>query len=97
MEGRTAAWKGELGARKEGDCLMAQQVKNQPEIRRHRRPWIHFLGQEGTLEREMATYSCILALEVQWTEEYGRYSPKGLRESDMTEQLSTHPHNSREL
>ena len=56
---------------------MAQRVRNQPEIRRHRRLWFHFLGQEDTLEGEMATYSGILALEIQWTEECGRLQSKG--------------------
>ena len=35
----------------------------------------------------MATHSNILAWKIPWTEEPG-YSPWGLKESDMTEQLS---------
>ena len=44
--------------------------------------WIWSLGWEDPLEKEMATYSSILALEIPWTEE-----PSGLqghKESDMT-------------
>ena len=33
--------------------------------------WIGSLGQEDPLEREMATYSSILAWEIPWTEEHG--------------------------
>ena len=33
----------------------------------------------------MATHSSILALKMPWTEEPGRYSPQGYKESDMTE------------
>ena len=41
------------------------------------------LGQEDTLEKEMATHSSILALEIPWTEEPGGpHSPWGRKESD---------------
>ena len=35
------------------------------------------LGQEDPLEKEMATYSSILAWKIPWTEEPGGYSPRG--------------------
>ena len=35
------------------------------------------LGQEGPLEKEMATYSSILAWEIPWTEKPDGYSPWG--------------------
>ena len=38
----------------------------------------------GVLEKEMATYSSILAWRIPWIEEPG-YSPWGLIESDTTE------------
>ena len=44
--------------------------------------WVQSLGQEELLEKEMATYSSILAWEIPWTEEPGRYSPWGRKESD---------------
>ena len=33
--------------------------------------WVQSLGQEDTLEKEMATHSSILAWEISWTEEPG--------------------------
>ena len=33
--------------------------------------WVQSLGQEDPLEKEMATYSSILAWEIPWTEELG--------------------------
>ena len=51
--------------------------------------WIQFLGQENTLEKEMATHSRILAWETLWAEEPGRLGTSmGMQESDTTEQLS---------
>ena len=44
------------------------------------------------LEKEMATHSSILAWEIPWTEEAGRYSPWGHKDSDTTESLNTHTH-----
>ena len=38
----------------------------------------------------MATHSSILAWRIPWTEESGRLSSRGRKESDTTEQLSTH-------
>ena len=38
--------------------------------------WVRFLGQEDPLEKEMATYSSILAWRIPWTEEPGR-TPAG--------------------
>ena len=44
------------------------------------------LGQEDVLEKEMATYSCILAWEIPWTEKPGGLQSIGLQqESDVTE------------
>ena len=34
--------------------------------------WVQFLGQEDTLEKEMATHSSIFAWEIPWTEEPSR-------------------------
>ena len=45
------------------------------------------LGWEDPLEKEMATYSSILASKIPWTEESGGLSPWGRKESDTTEQL----------
>ena len=50
------------------------------------------LGWEDPLEEDMATHSSILAWEIPWTEEAGRYSPWGHKDSDTTESLNTHTH-----
>ena len=50
---------------------MAQQVKNLPAMYI---TWVRFLGQEDSLEKDMATHSSILAWEISWTEE-----PSGLQ------------------
>ena len=43
-----------------------------------------FLGWEDPLEKEMATHSSILALEILWTEEPGRLQTIRSQELDMT-------------
>ena len=48
--------------------LVAQMVKNLPEIQETQ---VRSLGQEGPLEKEMATHSSILVLRIPWTEEPG--------------------------
>ena len=47
------------------------------------------LDQEDPLEKEMATHFSILAWRIPWTEEPIRLPSMGLKESDMTERLST--------
>ena len=45
---------------------------------------VQSLGQEDPLEKEMATYSSVLAWEIPWTEEPGRLQSMGSQELDMT-------------
>ena len=40
---------------------------------------VQSLGQEDLLEKEMATYSSILAWKTPWTEEFGRLQSMGLQ------------------
>ena len=40
---------------------------------------------EEPLEKEMATYSSILARKISWTKEPGGLQSRGVAESDMTE------------
>jgi len=47
---------------------VAQTVKNQPAVQE---TWVQSLGQEDSLENEMATHSRILAWRIPWTEEPG--------------------------
>jgi len=74
---------------------VAQTVKRLPTMRE---TWVQSLGQEGLLEKEMATHSSILAWKIPWTEEPGRLrslvgcSPWGRKESDKTEWLHFHFH-----
>ena len=50
--------------------------------------WVKSLGQEDSLENEMATHSSTLAWKILWTEKPGAgYSPWGRKESDTTEWL----------
>ena len=44
-------------------------VKNLPAVQRS---WVLSLGQKDSLEKEMATYSSILAWKIPWTEKLGR-------------------------
>ena len=44
-----------------------------------RETWVQSLGLEDLLEKEMATYSSILAWKIPWTEEPGRLQSVGLQ------------------
>ena len=61
---------------------MTQMVKN---LCATQETWVRSLGRKDPLEKEMATYSSILAWRTPWTEE-----PGGLAESDPTEQVVSH-------
>ena len=47
--------------------------------------WVQSLGQEDSLEEEMATHFSILAWEIPWPEEPGGLQLMGHKESDTTE------------
>ena len=49
-------------------------VKNPPAMQEM---WVQSLGQEDSLDEEMATHSSILAWEIPWTEETGRLQSMG--------------------
>ena len=53
-------------------------VKNTPTMQE---TWVQSLGQEDTLEKEMARRPSILAWEIPWTEEPGGF----VQESDTTQ------------
>ena len=57
-------------------------VKNPPVTQE---TWTQSLGGVDPLEEEMATHFSILAWRIPWTENLAGYSPKGHKESDMTE------------
>ena len=61
--------------------LVAQTVKRLPTMRE---TWVRSLGQEDTLEEEMATHFSILTWRIPWTEQPSGLQPMGLQELDMT-------------
>ena len=63
--------------------LMAQQVKNLPAMQETQETQVQSLGQEDTLEQEIATHSSILTWKIAETEEPGGLQAH--KESDMTE------------
>ena len=69
--------------------LVAQMVKRLPTMQETR---VRSLGWEDLLEKEMATYSSILAWKIPWTVEPGRLQSIGHKESDTTERLHFHFH-----
>ena len=67
---------------------MAQRVKHLPA---RQKTWVRSLGQEDTLEKEMAIQSSTLAWKTPWMEKHDAgYSPRGHKESYMTERLHFH-------
>ena len=54
-------------------------VKNTSAMQETQEMGVQSLGQEDTLEREMATHSRILAWEIPWTEESGGLQSMGLQ------------------
>ena len=54
-----------------------------------RETWIRFLGQEDPLEWDMEENSSILAWKSHGQRSLTGYSPRGLKELDTIEQLST--------
>ena len=66
-------------------CLVSsipQSVKN---LTAMQETWVRFLGQEDPLEKEIPTYSSILAWRIPLTEERGRLQSMGSQELDTTE------------
>ena len=56
--------------------LVAQIVRRLPKMQETR---VQSLGQEDPLEKEMATFSSILAWKIPWTDEPGRLQSMGLQ------------------
>ena len=51
--------------------------------------WVQFLGQEDSLEKEMATHSSIFAWRIPWTEEPGRLQSGGVAKSQTRLSVET--------
>ena len=62
--------------------LIAQLVKN---LSAMQETWVQYLGQEDTLENKMATTPVFLPGESHEQRSLAGYSPKGRKESEMTE------------
>ena len=56
--------------------LVAQLIKSLPAVQE---TWVESLGQEDSLEKEVATHSSILAWRVPWTEEPSSLQSMGLQ------------------
>ena len=64
--------------------LVAQSVKNLPAVQE---TWVQSLGQEDSLENEMATHSSTLAWRIPWADQPGQLvngRGAGSQESDTT-------------
>ena len=73
-----------------GISLVAQLVKNLPDLPEVQKTQVRLLGWEDPLEKEMTTHSSTLAWEIPWAETLAGCSPWGRTESDTTGRLSTH-------
>ena len=67
-------------------------VKNLPEMQKTQEKWVQSLGWEDPLKERMATHSSILAWKIPWTESLVGSGPKGHKELDTTQLLSTKTH-----
>ena len=68
--------------------LVAQTVQRLPTVWE---TWVQSVGQEDLLEKEMVTYSSILAWKTPWTEEPGRlYTVHGVAKSQTRLSNFTH-------
>ena len=66
---------------------MAQRLKRLPAMRGTR---VRSLGQEGLLEKEMATHSSILAWRIPWKEEPGGLQSPGSQRVDRLSDFHFH-------
>ena len=64
---------------------MVQTVKNLPAMQEM---WVQSLGQKDLLEKEMASYSSILAWRIPWSEKPSRLQSTEWKVSDITERLT---------
>ena len=54
-------------------------IKNPPAMQEMPETWVQFLDEEDPLEKEMATYSSILAWKIPWSEDPGGLQSMGLQ------------------
>ena len=65
-------------------------VKNPPAVQEPQEMWVPSLGQEDLLEKEMATYSNILAWKILGWRSLVGYSPWGHKETRLSDFTSFH-------
>ena len=65
---------------------MAQWVDNPPAMQEM---WVQVLGQEDTLEKEMAIHSSNIAWKIPWTEELCRLQSMGSQSQTRLKRLSS--------
>ena len=65
-------------------------IKNLLAMQESREMRVQSLGQEDSLEEEMATHSSILAWKIPWQRHLAGCSLWGRRELDMTQHILTH-------
>ena len=71
--------------------LMAQWVENPPAMQETEETQVRSLGQEDSLEKEMATHSSVLAWKIPWTEEPGGLQSMGSQRV-RHDWVTTHTH-----
>ena len=59
--------------------------------------WVRFLGQEDTLEKEMATHSSILTWRFPWTEDPGRLQSMDHKSRTLLKRLSITQHKAKRI
>ena len=67
-----------------GSLSLLQQIFPTQESNPMQEMWVRSLGQEDSLEKEMATHSSTLAWEIPWTAEPGRLHSVGLQRVRQT-------------
>ena len=74
------------------NCNLDSVVKNPSTMRETQETWVRYLDWDDPLEEENGNPLLFFFLpeKSRWQEELAGYNPKGGKESDMTEWLSTH-------
>ena len=83
MEG--SRWESKAAGARQAS-LRSRMAKNPPAVWE---TWVRCLGWEDALEESMATHCSVLAWESHGQRSLVGYSPRGHKESDTTERLST--------
>ena len=74
---------------------MAQCLKNLPAMQKTQEVRVQYQSQENPLEKDMATYSSILAWRIPWAEELGGLQSKGSQRvghNQPTKRVHAHVH-----